>query len=83
MIVTFAGPLPHARAVIARRNIGYVVMCQGAAESIRWSNVGPGGLASLLNEGQPPDWLQPVGIKGLKGLKVWRVRKDVMAREAA
>jgi hypothetical protein len=83
VIVTFAGPLPKARAVLARRNIDYVVMCQGAAESIRWANRGPGGLASLLNDGRSPDWLDPVSIPGLKGLKVWHVRKDVIAREAA
>jgi hypothetical protein len=76
VIVTFAGPLPQARAVIAKRNIDYVVMCQGAAESIRWANRGPGGLASLLNDGRSPDWLEPVSIRGLKGLRVWRVRKD-------
>jgi len=83
VIVTFAGPLPEARAVIAKRNIDYVVMCQGAAESIRWANRGPGGLASLLNDGRSPDWLEPVVIPGLKGLQVWHVRKDVIAREAA
>ena len=29
------------------------------------------------------DWLAPVTIPGLKGLRVWQVRKDMIAREAA
>jgi hypothetical protein len=76
VIVTFAGPLSSARQVIRKRDIDYVVMCRGAVESIRWGNCGPGGLASLLNEDRPPEWLAPVVIPGLKGLHVWRVRKS-------
>ena len=78
VIVTFAGGLPSARAIMAKRHIDYVVFCPGAAESIRWANRGPGGLASLLNSGEQPEWLQPVTIQGLKGLQVWRVRKDLL-----
>ena len=37
----------------------------------------------MLNADRPPDWLEPVAIPGLQGLQVWRVRKDVIAREAA
>ena len=83
VIVTFAGPLSSARRIMVKRNIDYVVMCQGAAESIRWANRGPGGLASLLNEGRSPDWLEPVAIPGLKGLHVWRVRKDMIGSAGA
>ena len=79
VIVTFAGPLPAARAIIANRNIDYVVFCPGAAESIRWANHGPGGLASMLNAGRSPKWLDPVAVPGLKGLRVWRVRKELVA----
>jgi hypothetical protein len=78
VIVTFAGPLPAARAIVAKRQIDYVVFCPGAAESIRWANRGPSGLASMLNIGRSPDWLEPVGIPGLKGLHVWRVRKELV-----
>ena len=78
VIVTFAGPLSNARQIIAKRNIDYVVMCEGAVESIRWAHRGPGGLASLLNARRPPKWLQSVAIPGLQRLHVWRVRKDVL-----
>ena len=83
VIVMFAGPLSSARQIIARRDIDYVVMCRGAVESLRWGNRGPGGLASLLNVDRPPEWLQPVAIPGLKGLHVWRVRKDMVAAKSA
>jgi hypothetical protein len=83
VIVAFAGPLDDSRRVLAKRHIDYVVMCQGAAESIRWANRGPGGLASLLNDGRSPDWLEPVAIPGLKGLKVWHVRTGELTRESA
>jgi asparagine N-glycosylation enzyme membrane subunit Stt3 len=83
VIVTFAGPLPSAREIIAKRHIDYVVMCRGAVESIRWANRGPEGLASRLNADRPPEWLEPVAIPGLKGLHVWRVRKDIVSAPAA
>jgi len=83
VIAMFAGPLPSAREIIAKRHIDYVVMCRGAVESIRWGHRGPGGLASLLNADRPPEWLEPVAIPGLKGLHVWRVRKDMVIVPAA
>jgi len=83
VILIFAGPLSSSREILAKRHINYVVMCQGAAESIRWANRGPGGLASLLNNGRTPDWLEPVAIPGLKGLQVWRVRRDRLILPAA
>jgi hypothetical protein len=83
VIAMFAGPLPVARDIVAKRHIDYVVMCRGAVESIRWGHRGPGGLASLLNADRPPQWLEPVAIPGLKGLHVWRVRKALMGVAAA
>ena len=83
VILTFAGSLPTARAIIARRQIDYVVFCPNAPESIRWANVGKHGLASMLNVGRAPDWLQPVSLPGLAGLRVWQVRKDKVEASAA
>jgi hypothetical protein len=83
VIVLFAGQLPQAREIIARRHIDYVVFCPNAPESIRWAVHGPGGLASMLNQGRSPDWLEPLPIPGLRGLRVWRVRKDLLGAQAA
>jgi hypothetical protein len=83
VIALFTGRPPQARAILAKRHIDYVVFCPNAPESLRWVNHGPGGLASMLNENRAPDWLQPVAVPGLTGLKVWRVRKDMVAAPAA
>lgn len=79
VIVTFAGRLSQAREIMARRHIDYVVICPNAPEAIRWANVGPGGLAWMLDRNRAPEWLRPVSIAGLHGLKVWQVRKDKLA----
>jgi hypothetical protein len=82
VILLFAGDLGQAQHVIAARHIDYVVFCPNAPESIRWASHGPNGLAAMLNENRAPEWLEPVGVRGLKGLRVWRVRKDVVAGNA-
>ena len=79
VIVTFAGPLSSRARIIARRNIDYVVMCQGAAELIRWANRGPGGLASLLNDGPArPTGSSRLRFRASRACNVWRVRKDMI-----
>jgi hypothetical protein len=76
VILTFAGRLQTSQAILARRHIDYVVFCPNTPEAIRWAYHGPGGLASMLNAGEAPEWLTPVTIPGLHGLRVWRVRKS-------
>ncbi len=66
--------------ILARRHVDYVVFCPNAPESIRFANHGPGGLADMLQAGKAPDWLEPVGLPGLQGLKVWRVRQGLWHR---
>jgi hypothetical protein len=78
VIVIFAGQPDQARAILARRQIDYVVFCPNAPESIRWEMHGPGGLASMLNAGRAPEWLQPVDLQ-TRGLRIWRVRNEVPA----
>ena len=74
VIVSFIGSPEAAKAVVAKRHVAYVVLCPNAPESIRWANNGPSGLAATLNAGRSPDWLEPVPIRGLSGLRVWKVR---------
>jgi hypothetical protein len=78
----FLYPPKEGGPIIARRNVDYVVFCMNAPESIRFANRGPGGLAAMLQAGRAPDWLEPIDVRGLQGLKVWRVRKDLVAAEA-
>jgi hypothetical protein len=78
----FLYPPKEGARIVARRNVDYVVFCMNAPESIRFANRGPGGLAAMLQTGKAPDWLEPVDVKGLQGLRVWRVRKDLALAEA-
>jgi hypothetical protein len=75
----FLQPPSVGAEILARRKVDYVVTCPGAPESIRFANRGPGGLASMLRAGRAPAWLQPVAVPGMRGLKVWRVRQDLIA----
>lgn len=79
----FLYPPNKGVSIIARRNVDYVVFCMNAPESIRFANRGPGGLAAMLQAGRAPDWLEPVDVRGLQGLRVWRVRKDLARAEAS
>jgi hypothetical protein len=83
VILTFAGDLSTSKAIMAKRHIDYVVICPNAPEAIRWGNIGRHGLASMLNEGRSPDWLAPVSIPGVTGLRVWQVRKDRLSAAAS
>ena len=75
----FLEPPGEGAKILARRHVDYVVVCRGAPESIRFANRAPGGLASMLRAGKAPAWLQAVGMPGMRGLKVWRVRQDLIA----
>jgi hypothetical protein len=83
VILIFAGKLNTSREILARRHIDYVVFCPKAPESIRWAIHGPGGLADMLNSDRSPEWLERVNLPDLRGLTVWRVRKDVIGATAA
>jgi hypothetical protein len=78
----FLYPSKQGARIIVRRNVDYVVFCMNAPESIRFANRGPGGLAAMLQAGKAPEWLEPITVEGLNGLKVWRVRKDLAQAEA-
>ena len=81
VIMLFMGPTSGAREILARRHIDYVVFCPHTSESIWWSRNGPDGLSAMLNSGRAPDWLEPVDLH-LRSLRVWKVRKDLLANAA-
>jgi hypothetical protein len=82
VILLFAGKPATSRAILARRQVDYVVFCPNAPEAIRWANHGPGGLAEMLDANRTPAWLEPVAVPGLHGLRVWRVQKLAIAAPA-
>jgi hypothetical protein len=82
VILLFAGAPAHGPEILARRRIDYVVFCPNASETFAWAAHGPNVLAARLNAGRYPGWLEPVQVPGLRVLKVWRVRKDLLSVQA-
>lgn len=78
VIALFLDPPSEGAAILARRDVDYVVFCPNAPESIRYAYRGPNGLAALIARGNVPEWLEPVPVPGLRRLKVWRVRKPLL-----
>jgi hypothetical protein len=83
VIRLFIFAVPQGAEIVTRRKIDYVVFCPDAPEAIRYANSGPGGLSAMLRAGAAPQWLERVSLPGLRGLQVWRVRKDVAAAAAS
>lgn len=83
VILLFVRPPAQGRAILARRRIDYLVFCPRTPESLWWASQGHDGLSAMLNAGRAPDWLEPVHIAGLNSLRVWRVRKDLIAAAGA
>jgi hypothetical protein len=75
VIETFIGTADQAHAILKRRNIDYLVVCPGVAETLLYQEVSPQGFWSQLNEKNIPKWLTPVIIKGADAIKVWRVNQ--------
>jgi hypothetical protein len=80
VIRLFLLPTAQGAEIIAARHVDYVAMCPGAPESIRYARRGPHGLSAMLVAGTPPRWLEPAQVPGLRALKVWRVRADLLPR---
>jgi hypothetical protein len=81
MILLFVRPPDQGFGILQRRHIDYVVFCPRTAEALWWADNGPRGLAAMLNDNHAPAWLQPVDVAGLHALKVWRVRKEMVAAQ--
>jgi hypothetical protein len=82
VILLYTRPPAEGAKIIARRHVDYMVFCPQAAETLWWARNGPNGLSAMLNAGKYPDWLEPVQVPGARALKVWRVRKDLLAAPA-
>ena len=70
---TFRGTPEHAREVIERRGIDYVLICPSLSESTIYASAAPNGFYVQLNKGQVPDWLAPVELPKDSPYKMWRV----------
>lgn len=68
----YIAPADRGHAIIARRNVQYVVICAGFPEIDVYREAGPGGLVDSLLKGQTPEWLEPVGSDA-PGARIYRV----------
>lgn len=65
-------PAEQAHAIIARRQVQYVVVCTDLPEIEVYRREGPGGLVDGLVRGRAPDWLEPVET-GSREVMIWKV----------
>lgn len=73
----FTAPPEKARLILAGLNAGrgpdYLITCPGLNEFQHYAREHRGSLASLLNQGRPPAWLQPISLPAAKGLRAYKV----------
>lgn len=71
-------PPDRARDVAERWHADYVLACPDAFGGIDLSREGPGGMAILLDRGEPPAWLVPIALTGSRG-RLYRVLRSEAA----
>lgn len=74
VIDAFRGTPDQARAIAARRGIEYVAYCPGLFEPMIYEAEAPNGFMARLERNEVPTWLEPVALKDVNGLRVYRVR---------
>jgi len=73
--LTFRGSAEHAKAVIDRRGIDYVLICPGLSESTIYASQAKDGFYMQLVRGRVPTWLTPIGLPRKSPYRMWRVIK--------
>lgn len=74
VIDAFRGTPDQARQIATRRGIEYVAYCPGLFEPMIYESEAPNGFMARLERDEVPDWLEPVSLKNVNGLKIYRVR---------
>ena len=73
----FTAPPARAREILAALNGGkgpdYLVACPSLNEFRHYAQEHRGSLAAMLDKGDHPAWLKPLGLKGTKSLRVYRI----------
>ncbi len=71
-IRAFSGTEDEAHRILAKRRIGFVMMCPGKAE-IDYYRRKDTNFAARLSRGDAPDWLMPITHPGDQSVLIWRV----------
>jgi hypothetical protein len=82
VIELFLAPPSVSSSILERRHSDYLVFCPHAAESVRYARHGRSGLSAMLEAGRAPAWLEPVGVGHFHYLRVWKVRRDLLAAQS-
>ncbi len=69
----FTGDEDQARAILASRKVGYVMLCPSMREMDFYRAQGKANFAQRLTDGDAPDWLMPIEGPAPNGMKLWRV----------
>ena len=72
LMQTALGSSADARATLNERGTSYVAICPSLGEARMYAKIAPEGFVASLVRGEAPEWLEPVEIEGLSGLRVWR-----------
>jgi hypothetical protein len=72
VIKAFLAAPEDARAIVMRSSATYLVLAP-LAETDRYREFAPRGLAAQLLDGKCPGWLMPVQLSGLKTLRLYRI----------
>lgn len=73
VISAFVAPPEQARAIVLGSSATYLLVAPNTGEMSYYRKVAPHGLAAELLADQPPAWLIPVSVPGLKVLRLYRI----------
>ncbi len=81
--LAFRGSADHARAMIDRRGVDYVLICPSLSESTIYASQAKNGFYMQLVRGRIPAWLTPIDLPKNSPYRMWRVVKPEAAAPQA
>ncbi len=76
LLETALGTADEAQTTLHARGSAYVAVCPALAEARMYSKIAPNGFVAQLMKDEAPEWLEPVALEAVNGLKVWRVKPE-------
>jgi hypothetical protein len=83
VIKTFRGSEAHARQVVMRRGVDYVLICPNLSESTVYRSEAPKGFYVQLSSGKVPNWLEPIELPRKSPYLMWRVIKTPLKAQSS
>ncbi|WP_404340027.1 AcrB/AcrD/AcrF family protein [Sphingomonas sp. MMS12-HWE2-04] len=73
----FTGPAAAFRAIAARHQAGYLLVCPNMSETTVYRSRAPGGFYAQLAAGKVPAWLERVPLPANSPFRLWKIRYDL------